>query len=486
MSLDRRRFLSATGTGLIGLLAGCQSGGTTDGQDSVATTDAGTTAPQTTLPPTETGTETTTDSQTEEATTTSDPEELKRRAREFVALLDDGSFEAAHERFNSTAASQISQSQLERVWSGLEQESGAFQSLSAMETTRRDGSHVVTGTVEFERARPEFVLSFGSDGITGFRIRPRTSDWSAPSYADESAFTEREVSLVATDGCSLGGTLTVPEGAADVPGVVLVHGQGPSDRDGTVGPNRPYKDLAWGLASRGVAVLRYDKRTQACDVDLAEITIDDAVTEDALTAVDALRGTDAVADDDVIVAGHSIGATLAPRIAARDGDLAGVVMLAPLARSASEAILDQNQYLAERDGTVTDAEEELLAQVRGIVEQIRSLDFPDEETVYLGGDEYWRTLREYDHLETAQELDLARLILQGGRDYQVTVEDDFAQWRDAIGDDESVEFQRYPKLNHLFMPGSGKPGREEYFDQNHVAEAVVADLASFADEAAGN
>ncbi|UPW00296.1 DUF3887 domain-containing protein [Halorussus gelatinilyticus] len=474
---DRRDVLTAVGSGLTALLAGCQGAGdATNTTVSTATsTTLATTAPS----------ETETESDAETTSGTPTPEELKRRARAFVGLLADGSFEEAHGRFDSTAAEQISTQRLEQVWTGLEGQIGAFRTFTALEVSEQNRYRVVTGVAEFERGRREVVLYFGSEAIGGFQIRRVAEEWSSPAYADQSAFTERTVSLRATDACTLEGTLTLPMGVERVPGVVLVHGSGPVDRDGTSGPNKVYKDLAWGLASRGVAVLRYQKRTVACDVNLAEITIDEVVTNDALAAVAALRGTDLVADGDAVVTGHSLGGTLTPRIAARDGNLAGVAMLAPLARSASDAILDQNRHLVELDGTVTDAEREQLNNARHIAEQIRGLDFPDDEVVHLGGDEYWRTLAEYDHLKTARNLELPRLLLFGERDYQVTVEDDLPLWKDALGGESNVTFRRYDRLNHLFMPGSGKPNTEEYFERNHVAERVVADLAEFAADATG-
>lgn len=80
----------------------------------------------------------------------------------------------------------------------------------------------------------------------------------------------------------MGGTLLPPTDGESVPGAVIVHGSGPTDRDGTHGPNKPYKQLAWGLASRGVPVLRCDKRTFACAADPTAVTIDAVVTDDAL------------------------------------------------------------------------------------------------------------------------------------------------------------------------------------------------------------
>ena len=65
---------------------------------------------------------------------------------------------------------------------------------------------------------------------------------------------------VGSAGSSLPGTLVLPRGPGPFPALVLVAGSGPQDRDETIGPNKTFRDLAWGLASRGIAVLRYEKR----------------------------------------------------------------------------------------------------------------------------------------------------------------------------------------------------------------------------------
>lgn len=91
--------------------------------------------------------------------------------------------------------------------------------------------------------------------------QPGAAAPSPPPYADRATFAEQEV-VVGSGEWALPGTLSLPNGAGPFPAVVLVHGSGPADRDETVGPNKPFRDLAWGLASRGVAVLRYDKRTR--------------------------------------------------------------------------------------------------------------------------------------------------------------------------------------------------------------------------------
>jgi dienelactone hydrolase len=220
-------------------------------------------------------------------------------------------------------------------------------------------------------------------------------------------------------------------------------------------------------------------------VNKADVTIDDVVTEDALTAIDRLQSVGRVNEGDVFVAGHSFGGLLAPRIADRDGDLAGVVMLAPgPARPINEAIVAQTEHLANLDGTVTDAERQQLARVEAVAESIRTLDIADDEVVNsFGGDEYYRTLQAYDHTAAVQEVSVPRYIAQGGQDWQVTVEEDLRIWRDALEGEASATIEVYPDLNHRFQVSTGKETAAEYQrPDNHVAERLVAGVAAFVGE----
>jgi fermentation-respiration switch protein FrsA (DUF1100 family) len=70
------------------------------------------------------------------------------------------------------------------------------------------------------------------------------------------------------------------------------------------------------------------------------------------------------------------------------------------------------------------------------------------------------------------------LILQGGRDYQVTSED-FQGWKDSLSSRENVQFRLYPKLNHLFIEGERRSTPAEYEVPGHVAETVIEDIAAW-------
>ena len=416
-----------------------------------------------------------------------DPDALRDHSREYIELVATGEFEAAAAWFAPALSQQFSAGDLERVWGsvvGVQQAPDSYRSVSHFGTEL--GNQIFTAWATIDGDEFQFLISYSPDGVVNFQITP-IGEWTQPSYVDESAISEESVALETPLDCELPGRITLPEGEGEVPGVVIVHGNGPEDRDGTVGPNRPYKELAWGLASMGVAVLRYDKRTFACEVDLADATIDDIVTDDALTAVERLRSHDRVADDSVYVCGHSFGGLLAPRIADRSDGVAGTIMLAPgPARSMGTLIVEQTKHILEQRGVPGTQREQVLSQVEAEAEKMRTLDIGDDEIVRFGGREYHESLQTYDHESTAANLDVPQLLLQGGNDWQVTTDGALPVWRDALADNENATITVYDELNHLFQESEPPLTQAEYVEpEKSVDEQVIEDIAAFVTDGAG-
>jgi dipeptidyl aminopeptidase/acylaminoacyl peptidase len=297
---------------------------------------------------------------------------------------------------------------------------------------------------------------------------------------DQPKFEEREVTIGAGEW-QLPGTLTLPEGAGPFPAVVLVHGSGPNDRDETIGPNKPFKDLAWGLASQGIAVLRYDKRTKVYGEQIAALTVFTAnqeTVDDAALAVDLLRQTSNIDAQRVFVLAHSLGGYLAPRIAQANASLAGLIIVAGLTRPPEDAMLEQYQYIAALDKDAVPAS--TLAELAAQVQAIKALQPGDEsEPPILGAQTaYWLDLKDYRPADVARSIARPMLILQGERDYQVTLAD-FKNWQDALSGRSDVQFKTYADLNHLLLSGSGKSTPQEYQQAGSVAAAVISDIAAW-------
>ena len=411
-------------------------------------------------------------------------------ALEALALAQAGRFADLHERFAPGLRALASTELLEAAWRAEGERSGALlhSGSPACQHGPADGV-VVRIPLVFERGERTLVVAVGAGGwLGGLQVADAGAatpapPWEPPAYADRRAFAEQEV-IVGDGPRAVPGTLTLPRGARPGVGVVLLAGSGPLDRDSTVERSKPLKDLAWGLASMGIAVARFDKVTHAHPRELrdaARVTVMDEYAPQALAALALLREQTAVDPERVFLVGHSLGGTVAPRIAAADGAVAGLAILAGGAQPLQWAIVRQARYLASLDPRTAAA----AAAARATLEaQARRGDGPDltpatpARELPLGTPaSYWLDLRAYDPVATAAGLGLPMLLLQGGRDYQATVVDDLARWRAGLAARDGVEVRVYPTLNHLLAPGEGPPRPEEYAAALHVDRTVVADLA---------
>jgi dienelactone hydrolase len=408
-------------------------------------------------------------------------------ARQFVDLLVKEDFAQAVKPFDDAMRAALPETKLKLTWKAVVLGAGPFKKVLGARSEKVQGIHVVILSSQFERIVLDLKVSVRSSGqIAGFFIAPGQSPvkYQPPAYATPESFREQEVT-VGEGPWALHGTLTLPVGDGPFPALVLVQGSGPNDRDESVGANKPFRDLAWGLASRKIAVLRYEKRTKEHGDKLAKslstLTVKEETIDDALAAVALLRKTAKIDPRRMFVLGHSLGGMLLPRIGRQDPKIAGLVFLAGSTRRLEDIILAQTSYLAALDGRVSEEEKAGIELVRSEVAKIKALKPSDagSSTSILGAPPaYWLDLDAYDPPAVARQLTCPMFFLQGERDYQV-VEEDFQGWQKALQAHPGVTFRRYPRLNHLFIPGEGPPGPAEYDKPGHVAKEVVDDIAAW-------
>jgi dienelactone hydrolase len=419
--------------------------------------------------------------------------EATKAAMTALELAKRGDFAGVYAMFAAPQQRRLTPEAIDAAWQTHVARHGAVWSMERSGIHSDSGMTQVTVVLRTASTALEAVVSVDRKGrLLNLQVTPMAVPWQHPDYANPASFDEDEVAL-GDRPLVVGGTLSMPRGAqAPVPAVVLLSGGGPFDRDMTMGNNRIGKDLAWGLASRGIAVLRFDKAAHT-HPNLVTRNPDRTPTDDYVTygaaAVDALRVNPAIDPSRIVLVGHSMGGSYAPRVAAaRPEEVSGLVLLAAEAQPMNKAAVRVINYLASLDPTSTALRDaaDAMAALAANVDSPQLSRRTDPRTLPFGfSGAYWLDVRGYDPIRTATEVAKPMLILQGGRDYQVTVEDDLALWRAAFGGRPDVAIRVYDADDHLFFPGSGPSTPALYEPRQHVDEAVVANIAKWIGSAKG-
>ncbi|WP_234086857.1 alpha/beta fold hydrolase [Azonexus sp. R2A61] len=409
-------------------------------------------------------------------------EAARQLAADLLDRLDGGDYPAAVALMTPQLATALPAERLRSVWESLPAVYGARRQRGTPVDENYRSGHKVRVPMTYERAALNAEIAIdGQRRIAGLLIVPQT----APTALEQNANFSETPLAIPLAGASLPATLTRPAAAGRVPGVVLVHGSGPHDRDESIGPNKPFRDLAHGLARRGVAVLRYEKRSRARPEDFAgDFGIDDETTDDAVAALRVLAGQPGIGP--VFVLGHSQGGMLAPRIAERAAVPAGAILWAAPARPVLDSVIEQFERIAAQDGAVDAGERRAIDALAGGLAAIRRGEDPPRADAPLqlpAG--YWRSLDAVRAVDDAQRSKTPLLILHGGRDYQVT-DADWAIWQQTFADSPRVVLKRYPALNHLGIAGEAPSTPLEYQRPGRVDKALIDDVAAWIKARAGS
>jgi dienelactone hydrolase len=217
-------------------------------------------------------------------------------------------------------------------------------------------------------------------------------------------------------------------------------------------------------------------------------TVKEETVEDARLAVVLLGRQLEVDKTRVFVLGHSLGGMLAPRIAAGNAGVAGLIVLAGNTRPLEVLVLDQMHYLAGLDAPVTEAGKQQIAAAERTVREVQDPNLKPGMTVDFIGiptpASYFLDLRAYRPAVAAAALSIPMLIMRGDRDYQVT-NADFQGWTHALAGHAAVTFKLYPGLDHLFIAGIGPSKPADALTAGHVALEVVRDIAAWVQDPNG-
>ncbi len=405
------------------------------------------------------------------------------KANEFFSLLEAGKYDTAHTYFAESEQAKITAANLQQLWTNIKKNLGNSEYIDPVQSKAQGDAFAVTVEAKFERGMQNFVLVFNKgEKLIGLYLPPKVASYETPLYADTNLYVEKQVYLV-TGTHQLAAIVTTPKNKAIFPMVVFVHGSGPGDMDETVGPNKPFKDIALGLATKGVGSIRYVKRTLVYPNEFIKaFTVKEEVIDDAVSAV-ALAKTIKGADiKNIYVFGHSLGGMLAPKIASLAPDVKGIILAAAPARKLTDIIIDQNKYIVAVSRDTTTALKKELAQAISSIEKSRITQLapgmkPDSVVVGLPAS-YWVDINSYDQVAAAKALNKRIFVIQGGNDFQVG-ETDYNIWNAALGKKPNAKVKWYITLNHLLSVQMEKGTSKQYQKPINVDVEVVDDIVAW-------
>jgi len=279
---------------------------------------------------------------------------------------------------------------------------------------------------------------------------------------------------VANGSYSLDGEITLPKDGDGLPSVVIVPGSGSLDMDGTVGAQKPYKDLAYKLAKKGVACIRFNKVTFQYAQEAAaktSFTVDDEYFYAINSCVDILRQTARIDSGKIFLVGHSLGAQMIPIALQNDSSLAGGIIMAGTTSHILDLLMEQT---ARQDQRLYN---EYLPYYQKAV-NLKEVPVGEENYYYFGVySAYWVSYNNLDR-SAASRVSCPLLIMQGKLDLQITAEH-FAAYKALLKDKSNVQYKEYARLNHIFSDGSGETVQTAYRRSGEIAAEVIDDIAQF-------
>lgn len=412
----------------------------------------------------------------------------------FVHLLLNGQFPEARTMMNEKLQGLIPEALMPVIFNFSASPYGALTDLVAVQQEQNKVHNNALLTYTTDKSIPlQIDIRFDDQGkVDDIYIEIATpSNYQKPIYDKADQYKEEEV-VVGKGATAVPGTLTLPKGDGPFPSVVLVHGSGPSDRDETVGGYKTFRDLAVGLAAKGIAVLRYEKQTHENPISSAmnpKFTVQEESVDDALQAISLLQSDKRIDNKRVFVIGHSQGGMLVPRIIEQDKNqaIAGTIIMSSPNQPLEDVLTDQMKAGLDRLVEAGQPEEVIAVgkqQIAAWEQQVKILKDPQysvkniPSTFTMPNAYWWFDFRDYYAGNIAKTQAGPLLILQGENDMQV-LPDQLDSWKKALSARKDVTYKSYPKLNHFYVSVDQPSTGEEYNLPGNVPANVIDDIATW-------
>jgi len=371
-------------------------------------------------------------------TSVTDRPSMESRSRSYAEQIVSGIMTELWVNLSEELAAQLTVDGLQESWNSVAEDAGIYVGIEDVQSEDNKDYHIVLVTLRYRRNQGRSIrfVYDRDENIAGIWFDVAEVSKKEEDTGSETLGTWKEEEImVGRDPFVLKGKLTLPEGRK-APVVILLADHDDADMDGTIGKNanKPLRDIAQGLAERGIASLRYNRRGhEYSGAVTAEDSMYQTLFQDVWYAVDQMYNEQRVDRKKIFILGMGSTADLMPGIVKKKPRrLTGAIMMAAKPVAAAERFYSQEEKNIDSDAAY----------------------FMDENSTF------------------------PLLMLQGEEDFQTSI-NDFEQWKEIWKGRSHVKYHTYQHLNHYFMTASGKEDKEEYDKQGRVSQTVIRDIAEW-------
>ncbi len=408
--------------------------------------------------------------------------DASKKAQEAIYLFRQQKFEGLMLRMSPEMKRYLDVEKLQGFWDGLEMQMGAVKSVGETKVKMRDTLAITQTIIQFEKQKIGFKLVYDKDAkICGMFLEAATPKYTPAAYVDAAGFYEIKRKLP-DPKFPAEGIVTIPNKKQHIPVVIIVGGSGPTDKDLTIGPNRIYKDLAWGLANKGIASYRYDKRTKEFGSAFAKnnkATVKEEYLLDLMGAIEIVKKIPELDTNQIYILGHSEGGYLLPYFEQNIQHIAGYISFAGAYSNMADLIFMQLNYLQANAPKSQKSEyNAFIAKAIYMRDKINASS-PEDSLPSGINPNYVIFLNQLSPKLIGSNLMQKKILfLQGGRDYQVPPSE-MELWRTLLKENSQAQFELFSNLNHLGLPGKGPSLPAEYEEAENVPAELIDKVVNF-------
>ena len=339
-----------------------------------------------------------------------------------------------------------------------------------VQAIEREATAIVSVPVLFESGWMDVTYTINStSSVINFKI-------TASDKLDENGYNETQYVYKTSNGEGKA-VFTNTKGSEKTPLVILVHDQGYLDKNSTVGVRKVFRDLAYALADKGIASVRYDR------TNLDNDDIEDSIAlmqEELLAVYESCKNFEEIDNNRIYVLGYGVGGYLLPKLVERM-DIDGLIIASSPCMDLHQSIYEKQMYEVECEVTMSEQNKKVRRkEIEASRDLIETLVNPEDfyQDIFGYSSSFWIQLQSYDAIQTVENLNLPVLITQGSNDYEVS-SNAYNQWQHGLKDSKLVSLKYYKNMDHLFTIRNSTSVPADCLSESTIADAFVNDISKF-------